>query len=584
MSLCPPPRKTVTPLMKLRPYQTAAEDAAFNAWQEGNRSVLEVLPTGCGKSVIFASVIKRFKQRTMVLVHRQELAWQARDKIQKVTGLRVEVEMGSYRASMNGDLFNPNCDVIVSTVQTQTAGGDGSGRMLKFDPGHFGLLICDEAHHFVSQSFRRNIEHYLQNPKLKVFGCTATPDRADEEALGQVFDSVAYDYELLDAIKDGWLVPIEQQMVSVDGLDFSQMRTTAGDLNGADLAQVMEQEKNLHGVASATIDIGRNKRGLGFASSVNHARIMADIFNRHKSGMAAWICGKTEELERRQIISDFAKGKIQWLWNCGVFLEGFDDSGIEMISIGRPTKSRALYSQIVGRGTRPHESIAHKLNDVPNAARRRFMIQTSCKPNVLILDFVGNSGRHKLMTTADILGGNVSEEAIEAAIKQARGSGNQLRMDKILEEEEKRIEERKKRELEQSARKARLVGKATYKMQKIDPFDLLQIKPVQPRGWDNKKTLTEKQANILRKAGYDPNEMEYGRAKQLIGILIDRWNNHKCSLAQVNILKKFGCDTEMSFEDAGKMITAIKANGWRKPEKAVTGNPATEIDDDEVPF
>ena len=100
--------------------------------------------------------------------------------------------------------------------------------MSKFDPQRFGVLIIDEAHHATSPSYRRVIDYYRTNPALKVLGVTATPDRADEEALGQVFQSVAFDYEVLDAIHDGWLVPIEQQMVHVEGLDYSSIRTTAG--------------------------------------------------------------------------------------------------------------------------------------------------------------------------------------------------------------------------------------------------------------------------------------------------------------------------------------------------------------------
>ena len=127
--------------------------------------------------------------------------------------------------------------------------------MSKFDPQRFGVLIIDEAHHATSPTYRRVIDYYRTNPALKVLGVTATPDRADEEALGQVFQSVAFDYEVLDAIHDGWLVPIEQQMVHVEGLDYSSIRTTAGDLNGGDLAAVLEAEKNLQQMASASVAI-----------------------------------------------------------------------------------------------------------------------------------------------------------------------------------------------------------------------------------------------------------------------------------------------------------------------------------------
>jgi len=563
--------------MKLRDYQSKANAAILQEWNDGRRSTLVVLPTGTGKTILFASIIQSLQPaRAMVLAHREELIWQARDKIQSVTGMKADVEMGSYKATMETDMFHPRSSVIVSTIQTHVAGGDGGGRMTKFDPNDFGVLIVDEAHHATSSTYRRTIDYYLQNPKLVVLGVTATPDRADEEALGQVFESVAYDYEILDAIRDGWLVPIEQQMVSVDGLDFSGMRTTAGDLNGADLAEVMESEKNLHGIAGATIEIAGSRRGIGFAASVEQARRLSEIFNRHRAGMSNWVCGKTDKDERKQIISDFAAGRVQFLWNCGVFTEGFDDSGVEIIAMGRPTKSRALYGQMAGRATRPHESIAHRLNGLPVAALRRGMIARSVKPSCTILDFAGNSGRHKLMTTADILGGNYSEEIVQAATETARKAGKPVRMAEVLEDEEKRAEEKKKRELEEAARKAKLVAKTSFKTQKIDPFDAYQIKPVAARGWDKGRTLSEGQKGVLRKMGLDPADYEYHQAKQILDKQFEIWKKakeggyHACTLKMINRLKKYNIDaTGMSIEKGKACLDAIAKNNWQLPKNFV---------------
>ena len=283
--------------MVLRPYQSAASDAIFKEWQD-NDSTLVVMPTGGGKTILFADVIRRvFPRRALVIAHREELIFQARDKIERVTGLKADVEMGERRAE--GGLFG-TARVIVSTIQTQCSGGDGGGRMSKFDPSQFGLLIIDEAHHATSPSYRRMIDYYRANPALKVLGVTATPDRADEQALGQVFQSVAFDYEVLDAIHDGWLVPIEQQMVQVQGLDYSSVRTTAGDLNGGDLAAVMEAERNLQPMAAASVAIIGARRALVFTASVKAAELTAEIFNRHRSGMAAWVCGETDRVDRRR--------------------------------------------------------------------------------------------------------------------------------------------------------------------------------------------------------------------------------------------------------------------------------------------
>jgi superfamily II DNA or RNA helicase len=570
--------------MILRDYQRAASDAVFQEWKEVN-STLVVKPTGTGKTVLFADVIRRAKVnafprpvRAMVLAHREELIWQARDKIRRATGLECDVEMGNYK-SESGLLGT--APVVVSTIQTQCAGGDGGGRMGKFNPMQFGVLIIDEAHHACAGSYRKVIEYYRSNPNLKVLGVTATPDRADEEALGQVFESVAFDYEILDAINDGWLVPIEQQMVNVEGLDFSSVRTTAGDLNGADLAAVLEGEKNLHNMAGPSLEIIGAKRALVFTASVRCAETISEIFNRHRSGMAAWVCGKTPKDERRRILADYNTGKIQVVCNCGVLTEGFDDPGVEVIIMGRPTKSRSLYSQMVGRATRPLPGIV----DGPETREeRRAAIEASGKPSCLVVDFVGNSGKHKLVTSADILGGKVSEEAIERAIAKVKKEGKSVRMSEVLEEEENLIKvERETRRLEEEARRARLTIKAKYSTQSVDPFDVFQIQPVKSRGWDSGKELSEKCKNILRQhLGVDPEAVEYGQGMQLVREQMRRWNEHLCTFKQAKWLKKHGYDSNIPFESASAIMSAWANNNWQRPSIPITTHAT--VTTNETPF
>lgn len=557
--------------MKLRPYQEAAISAAAEVWRE-SRSALIVLPTGCGKTICFAEIIRRcFPARALVLAHREELIYQARDKIHKVTGLRVEVEMGGERAYMGNDFFS-GPQVVVSTIQTQTAGGDGMGRMGKFNPMEFGLLVIDEGHHSVSKSWRRCIDYYSQNPRLKILGVTATPDRTDEEALGQVYDTVAADYEIMDAIVDGWLVPIEQQFVTVAGLDYSQCRTTAGDLNGADLAAVMEYEQTLQALASATIEIAGERRCLVFAASVAHAERLSDILNRHKPDSSQWVCGKTPKDARRKMLSDYGSGRTQFMVNVGVLTEGFDDPGVEVIVMGRPTKSRSLYAQMIGRATRPAEDIANNLNYEPDAEARRAMIDSSRKPACLVVDFVGNSGRHKLMTSADILGGNISDEAREAAVTRAIKDRKPYRMDAEMEKEEQKRQEAKRLQAEaEMARRAKLVGKAKWNASNIDPFDALNLRPVVSRGWDKGRALSDKQRALLLKQGVDPDTITFAQGRQLISELCARWDKNLCSLKQAALLKKHGYTGTQTRDEASAIIDKLAKNGWRK-ETCKTGN------------
>ncbi len=553
--------------MKLRPYQNECVNRVMQELLTNNSTIC-ILPTGAGKTVIFSEIIRRFKHKDMaefpdfapglslVLCHRIELIQQSCDKIARVTGLKCEIEMGDQRV-FHTDLFG-KCDVVVSTIQTQTAGGDGGGRMAKFDPEHFSLVICDEAHKSVSPSWKRALKYYKQNPNVKIVGFTATPDRSDEEALGQVYDTVAYDYEIVDAINDGWLVDIEQRLINVGGLDFSGVRTTAGDLNGADLASLMEAEKNLHGIAGPSIEIIGNKRALAFTASVKQAEMLCEIFNRHRTGMAAWVCGETDKVERKQINADFAAGKIQVLCNCGTHTEGFDDDGVDYIIMAKPTKSRSLYAQMAGRSTRPHGSIAHQLNDCPDAAGRKALIAASVKPRCFVIDFVGNAGKHKLMTTADILGGNVSPEVLERAVTSLKKSGDSRRMvDVIAEVEEEIKREREERRRREEARKMRLVAKAAYSSTAVNPFDVFDLKPTENKGWDKGKYLTEGQSNILRKQGIDPDKMPFGQARQILNEVFNRFRDGRCSYKQAIHLKKHGYSGNESREEASKILDAL---------------------------
>jgi superfamily II DNA or RNA helicase len=554
--------------MILRPYQSAASDAIFKEWLD-NDSTLVVMPTGGGKTILFADVIRRvFPRRALVIAHREELIFQARDKIERVTGLKADVEMGEYRAE--GGLFGM-ARVVVSTIQTQCSGGDGGGRMAKFDPSQFGLLIIDEAHHATSPSYRRVIDYYRSNQALKVLGVTATPDRADEEALGQVFQSVAFDYEVLDAIHDGWLVPIEQQMVHVEGLDYSSIRTTAGDLNGGDLAAVLEAEKNLQQMASASVSIIGNRRALVFTASVKAAEMTAEIFNRHREGMATWVCGETDREERRRRLADFAAGKWQVVCNCGVLTEGFDDPGVEVIIMGRPTKSRSLYSQMVGRSTRPLPGVVDG-PETPEA--RRAAIAASAKPSCLVVDFVGNAGKHKLVTSADILGGKVSEEALERAVKRVSAAGGPVNMTEALDEAEAELREQKR--LAEAARRAGLVATARFTTQSVDPFDVLHLDPVKPRGWDAGRQLTEKQRSLLAKQGINPDRISFAEGRRLIAEIFRRWDGKLCSFKQAKVLRKYGYDTQVSFAEASGIIDGLARNGWRRvpAEAPAKGDPA----------
>lgn len=547
--------------MPPRDYQLTCSASVFDAFRESRRTLV-VMPTGTGKTVLFGHVSANWESgRVLILAHRDELIRQAADKVGRIVGEQCDIEMGEAYADQFS--FQARSHVVVSSVQTMCR----ERRHSRFSPDDFGLLVIDEAHHAVADSYRTVIDYFSRNPNLKVLGVTATPDRADEEALGKVFDSVAFDYQITDAIRDGWLVPIEQQFVYVDGLDFSNVRTMAGDLNGGDLAKIMEAEEMLHKVVDPTIQLAGDQQTLVFASSVAHAERMAEICNRHRSGCAEFIAGTTELETRRDILKRYSRGDFQFLFNCAIATEGFDEPTIGVVAIARPTKSRALYSQMIGRGTR---TLTGTVDGLTEAAQRRAAIAGSNKQSVLILDFVGNSGRHKLVSTADILGGNYDDDVVErakseASKKSAKGERVDMTEELIAAQERIKSEEARKR--------SQLIGKAKFGTKSVNPFDIFDIAPRREPGWHKGRKPSDKMLSALRKFKVDEKqlaELSFSQAGQLLDTLCKRAGEGKCTLKQAQILSRNGERTDVSFEEASRLIDAIAKNGWKPLAAAVS--------------
>ena len=554
--------------MRLRPYQTEAVEAALQAARAG-QSALIVLPTGCGKTVCFAAIIDTLLAENpgkfaIVLAHREELIRQAVEKIEKFTSRRCAIEMAGLAATMDGLLTRP--DVVVSTIQTQNAGTPP--RMKKFRPEEVAVVVVDESHHIVSPSYRKVVDYYRAGGAALI-GVTATPDRSDEAALGQVFDEAPYVYDVGDAIRDGWLVPIRQQMCKVTGLDYSDVRTTAGDLNAGDLAEVMEAEQNLQGVASATVQIVGDRKTLIFATTVKQAARLAEIINRHKPGSAASVNGGTDKTERARLVRDFADGKIQFIVNVGVFTEGFDDPGVACVVMARPTKSRALYAQMLGRGTRPAERVASLLGGMETAEERREAIRMSGKADVLVLDFEGNSGRHRLVTALDVLGGKDADEAVKArakkAIEEAGEKGEAVDPEAALAAAEKSIEEEKEREREEAAKRARLRASATYEVLDVSPFfGALGMETTMPIPVRNPaRKLSPRQISALEKFGFkDAERMAYADGKRLLDECFRRIETGEPSYKQIKFLKRHNVDVPATKTEASRLIGDIIAGTW----------------------
>jgi superfamily II DNA or RNA helicase len=321
----------------------------------------------------------------------------------------------------------------------------------------------DEAHHAVAATYRRILDHFA----AKRLGVSATPKRADDVALGQVFESVAFRYGIVDAIEDGWLVPVSQQCVKVEGLDFSAVRSLAGDFNEGELEKILTEESILHKVAAPTVELAADAPTLVFCCTVKHAEMMAAVIGRYKPGSAAWLSGATSRDVRRETVQRYKDGKLQFLCNCGLFLEGFDAPVTSAVVMARPTKSAPLYAQVLGRGTRPLPGV---VDGIDTAEGRKAAIAASAKRGMLALDFVGNAGRHKIVTAADVLGGRYGTPVREYARETVSAESRPVPVAEALDRAEAELALINAL----AERRRRILARAEYHTREVSPFDRRQ--------------------------------------------------------------------------------------------------------------
>lgn len=463
------------PPVPLRDYQDRLVAAIFAEWVR-RTSTMIVAATGTGKTVIAAHTAKRHLEsggwRVLILVHRDELIRQTVKTLKKtMPGLTVEVEQGTTYARP----ASPRCNygrVVVASVQTLWQ----ERRLDRFPEAEFSLVIVDECHHAVTSN--ATYSFILKRFWLaKILGITATPDRQDRRALGQLFESVAGVYDIVDARNDGWLVPIIAQQLFVEGYDLSRVKVSNGKLNERQLAEVLTEEKPLQGIVDPVVDLsnrvnrwGSRRPTLVFAASVDHARLMADMVNRRHdkegTGRAACIdCELTPTAERRRTIAAYRSGDVQFLFNFGTLTEGFDAPETRIVVIARPTKSRALFTQMVGRGTRPLEEIVALLNAATCPEERRRIIAESSKPGLLVVDPVGIGHHHKLaLSTPDILGGWYDYQTLQRAKQNIAAKGGRGDVHEEVAKAKQEILARKLKARED------VVVKVKYRTAGYDPF------------------------------------------------------------------------------------------------------------------
>ena len=522
--------------MELRPYQREAKEAIFEQWENGARKTLLVLPTGCGKTIVFAKVTEdcvRHGDRVLILAHRGELLEQAADKIYKATGLGCATEKAEETCL--GSWFR----ITVGSVQSLMR----ESRLKRFPGDYFDTVIIDEAHHCISDSYQRVLRHF---PEAKVLGVTATPDRGDMKNLGAVFESLAYEYTLPRAIKEGYLSPIKAVTIPLQ-VDLTGVGVQSGDFKAGDLGTALDPY--LEGIAQEMEKYCREKKTVVFLPLVKTSQKFRDILNDH-GFRAAEVNG--ESRDRAKILEDYAAGKYNVLCNSMLLTEGWDCPDVDCIVVLRPTKVRSLYCQMVGRGTR----LAPE------------------KDHLLLLDFLWHTERHELCHPAHLIC-----ESEEVAQKMTENLEKDAGCPVDIEEAEKtasedvvaqREEALAQKLAEMKRRKRKLVDPLQFEMS-IQAEDLSGYVPA--FGWEMAPP-SDKQKKTLEKLGIMPDEIDNaGKAAKLLDRLDKRRQEGLTTPKQIRFLEGRGFQHvgTWQFETARKLIDRIAANGWRVPSDIIPG-------------
>ena len=499
---------------------------------------MAVMATGCGKTVLFADVARRCVEsggKALVMAHRSELLDQAADKIQRLTGLGCSVEKAQQSCC---DSFFP---ITVGSVQTLCR----ESRLERLGPDRFSLVVVDEAHHAAASSYRRVLDYFSG---ARVLGVTATPDR---HGLGDVFDSVAYEYGMDKAVREGYLVPIVAQTIPLQ-IDLTGARRRSGDWAAEDVASALDPY--MDSIADEMVRAGcLERKTVVFLPLVATSKRFRDVLRAH-GFRAAEVNGASED--RAEVLAAFDRGEYDVLCNAMLLTEGWDCPSVDCVVPLRATQSRPLYCQMVGRGTRPSPETG--------------------KTELLLLDFLWQTQTHALVRPAHLVCSDDEVADRMAAIAQdadapvdLMGAQRQAETDVVAQREQALAA--KLREMRHRQRKC--VDPLQFAVS-VNAFDLVDYEAV--FAWQ-RKPPTQKQLDALERAGIDSEPVvDAGQAALLMDHLVTRGKLGLATPKMIRALERRGFNHvgTWTFDQAHAMIGRLAANGWR-PLRDV--DPATYV-------
>ena len=516
-------------MVELRPYQVNAIKAVSDEFQKGHNHTLLVLPTGTGKTIVFAKVVElnvNGGKRALILAHRSELLDQASDKLKLASGLDTALEKAE---STSIGSFEP---VTVASVQTLSQ----EKRLNKFPRDYFDLIVVDEAHHCMSETYQRILNYFNT---AKVLGVTATPDRADQKNLGHFFDSKAYEYTLNQAVREGFLCPVKAQMIPLE-LDINNVGLSNGDYAVGEIGSALEPYLNQ--VTLEMLNYCKGRKTVVFLPLIKTSQKFCELLNLH-GFKAAEINGNSKD--RDQVLKDFENGEYDVLCNSMLLTEGWDCPSVDCIIVLRPTKIRSLYQQMVGRGMRL----------APN------------KSELLLLDFLWMTERHDLCRPSALI--SKDEEIAKRIDKKMMDKEAGIDLISAEDEAEKDViqerEEALARELAAMKKKQRkLVDPIQYAFS-IAAEDLANYEPT--FAWEM-SPATDRQIDYLEKHGIFAESIQNcGMASLLIEKLMNRQIEGLATPRHIRCLEKYGFRHvgTWTFDAASKMVTRIANNNWNLP-------------------